>query len=208
MLANWILVEASSRAAFNEAQQRWSHLVQFDGFIAQVGGWVESFPAKAGILAIWRDFTSYRQSLETDHNELANQAGEAYGRIESSIASVIMQISEPDPRRLGESAHWLRISDVTLQPNSSPIFVARQTEIWNPVLRSAEGMLGALICRFDRNRDRFLGVTFWRDRAALGHFQEVIFPDISKQAGMETYMKSLVSYHFALESPWRLVKAA
>jgi heme-degrading monooxygenase HmoA len=208
MLANWILAEASNRAAFNEAQKRWSDLVQFDGFIAQVGGWVESFPATAGILAVWRDFSAYRQSLETDHDELANQPRKTDMRIETSIANVIMQISQLDPRRLAESAQCLRISDATLQPNSSPIFVARQMETWNPALRSADGMLGALICRVDRNRDRFLGATFWRDRAALENFQQAIFPEISKQASTETYMKSLVSYHFTLEPSWSVVKPA
>ena len=208
MLANWILIEVSDRAAFDEAQERCSDLAQFEGFIAQVGGWIDSFPAKAGILAIWRDFSAYRRSLETDHNELANQPKQIVGRIETSIASVIMQISQSDPRHLAESAQCLRVSDAILQANSSPIFVARQMETWNPALRSTDGMLGALICRADRNRDRFIAATFWRDRAALENFQQTIFPKVSQQAGTDAYMKSLVSYHFVLERSWSVVKPA
>ena len=206
MLAKWIVVDASNRAAFDEAQKRWSDLVEYDGFIVQVGGWVDTFPAKAGIIGFWRNFSAYRQFMETGHLELALQQKEISERIEITIASVIMQINQPDPCLLAGSAGCLRVSDATLQPNSSPIFIARQMEIWNPVLRSADGMLGALVCRVDGNRDRFLAASFWRDRAALENFQTTVFPATSKEAGMEIYMKSLVSYHFALDPAWRVVK--
>jgi heme-degrading monooxygenase HmoA len=208
MLAKWIVVDASNRAAFDEAQKRWSDLVENDGFIVQVGGWVESFPAKAAIIALWRNFGAYRQFIETGHAELASEQKEIFERIEITVAGVIMHINQLDPRLLAGSAQFLRVSDATLQPNSSPIFVARQLEIWNPALRSADGMLGALVCRVDGNHDRFLAASFWRDRAALENFQATIFPATSKQADMETYMKSLVIYHFALEPAWRVVKPA
>jgi hypothetical protein len=207
MLAKWIAVDASNRAAFDEAQKRWSDLVEHEGFIVQVGGWVDTFPAKAGILGLWRNFGAYRRFMETGHAELALQQKEICEHIEITVAGVIMQINQSDPRLLAGSAECLRVSDVTLQPNCSPIFVARQMEIWNPALRSADGMLGALICHVDGNRDRFLGASFWRDRAALENFQATVFPATSKQADMETYMKSLVSYHFALEPAWRVAKA-
>jgi len=76
-----------------------------------------------------------------------------------------MSISQPDPSLLVESAQCLRISDATWQSDSSPIFVARQMHIWNPALQAAAGMLGALICRGDRNPNRFLTASFRRDRA-------------------------------------------
>ena len=207
MLAKWIVVDASNRAAFDEAQKRWSDLVKYDGFIVQLGGWVDSFPAKAGILSFWHDFGAYRQFMETGHAEVAQQQRETFEHIETAIASVIMRINQPDPRLLAESAQCLRVSDATLQPNSSPIFVARQLEIWNPILQSADGMLGALVCRVDANRDRFLAASFWRDRPALENFQETIFPGTSERAGTETYMKSLIPYHFTLEQTW-VVKPA
>jgi heme-degrading monooxygenase HmoA len=208
MLAKWIVVDASNRAAFDEAQKRWSELVQCEGFLVQMGGWLDTFPAKAGILAFWRDFGAYRQFMETGQAKLAHQQAKISERIETTIASVIMRISQPDPRLLAGSAYCLRVSDATLQPNSSPIFVARQLQIWNPALQSADGMCGALVCRVDGNRDRFLAASFWRDRAALENFQAAIFPATRAQAGMETYMKSLVSYHFALEPSWRVVTPA
>ena len=199
MLAKWIAVDASNRAAFDEAQKRWSNLVEYDGFVVQVGGWIDTFSAKAGIFGLWRNLSAYLQFMETGHAEIARQQKEISERIEITIASVIMHIKQPNPGLLAESAECLRVSDVTLQPNSSPIFVARQMEIWNPALGSADGMLGALICRVDGNRDRFLAVSFWRDRAALENFQATVFPATSEQAGTEEYMKSLVIYHFALE---------
>ena len=208
MLAKWIVVDASNRAAFDETQKRWSELVEYDGFIVQVGGWVDTFPAKAGILGLWRNLSVYRQFMETGHAEIAPQQKEICERIEITIASVIMYINQPDPQLLAGSAECLRVSDVTLQPNSSPIFVARQMEIWNPALGSADGMLGALICRVDGNRDRFLAASFWHNRAALENFQATIFPATSEQAGTEEYMKSLVSYHSVLEPAWRVVKPA
>src|SRR6516225_7536719 len=102
MLAKWIVVDASNRAAFDEAQKRWSDLVKYDGFLVQVGGWVDSFPAKAGILAFWRDFGAYRQFMETGHTELAHQQRETLEHIETAIAGVIMRINQADPRLLAE----------------------------------------------------------------------------------------------------------
>jgi heme-degrading monooxygenase HmoA len=207
MLAKWIAVDTQNRVAFDDAQKRWSDLVEYDGFIAQVGGWVDTFAARAGILGLWRNFAAYRQFMETGHGEMPLHQKELCEHIDIAIAGVIMHINQPDPQLLAASAEYLRVSDVTLQPNSSPIFVARQLAVWNPALGSAEGMLGALVCRVDGNRDRFLAASFWRDRAALENFQATVFPATSKEADTESYMKSLASYHFALEPAWRVVKA-
>ena len=87
MLAKWIVAEASNRAAFDEAQRRWAELLKHDGFIVQMGGWLESFSSKAGIFAAWRDFGAYRRFMESGHDELANQQRESYERIETSVAS-------------------------------------------------------------------------------------------------------------------------
>ena len=126
MLAKWIVVDASNRAAFDDAQKRWSALVENDGFIVQVGGWVDSFPTKAAIIGLWSNFGAYRQFMETGHDQLAPQQEEIFERVEITVASVIMHINQQDPRLLASSAEGLRVSDVTLQRNSSPIFVARQ----------------------------------------------------------------------------------
>ena len=207
MLVKWIVAEASDRAAFDQAQRRWAELIRYDGFMGQVGGWLDPFPAKAGILAVWRDPGTYRRFMETDHDDLTKPQSETYARIETSVATVIMRIGESDPRFLVESAGCVRVTDATLEPDSSPIFVARQMQIWNPALEGADGMLGALICRLDHSPDRFLAASFWRDRPALENFQQTIFPATSKQADMESYMKAMVICHFSPEPSWRIVKS-
>jgi heme-degrading monooxygenase HmoA len=208
MLAKWIVAEASNRAAFDEAQSRWCGLAGYEGFLVQVGGWLESSTMKAGVLVVWRDFGAYRGFIESGHDELAAGQQDTFQRIQISVASVIMRINQSDPRILAETAEVVRVSDATLEPNNSPIFVARQMEIWNPVLASADGMLGALICRVDGNRDRFLAASFWRNRGALENFEQTIFPATRKRAGMQPYIKELIVYHFDLERSWHVVKRA
>jgi Domain of unknown function (DUF4937 len=208
MLAKWIVAEASNRAAFDEAQRLWRKLIGYEGFIVQVGGWLESSTTKAGVLEVWRDFGAYRGFIESGHDELAAGQGDTFDRIDVSVASVIMKINQSDPRVLAETAAVVRVSDATLEANSSPIFVARQMEIWNPVLESADGMLGALICRVDGNRDRFLAASFWRNPGALENFEQTIFPATRKLAGMQPYIKSLVICHFNLERSWQVMKGA
>jgi heme-degrading monooxygenase HmoA len=206
MLAKWIVAEASNRAAFDEAQRQWCKLVGDEGLIIQVGGWLESSTTKAGVLTVWRDFGAYRGFVESGHDELAAEQRDTFQQIDVIVASVIMRINQTDPRVLAETAEVVRVSDATLEANSSPIFVARQMEIWNPVLESADGMLGALICRVDGNRDRFLAASFWRNHAALENFEQTIFPATRKRAGMQPYIKSLVVYHFSLERSWQVMK--
>jgi heme-degrading monooxygenase HmoA len=208
MLAKWIVAEASNRAAFDEAQRQRCKLVGYEGFIIQVGGWLESSTTKAGVLTVWRDFGAYRGFVESGQDELAALQRDTFEQIGVIVASVIMRINQTDPRVLAETAEVVRVSDATLEANSSPIFVARQMEIWNPVLGSADGMLGALICRVDGNRDRFLAASFWRNRGALENFEQTIFPATRKRAGMQPYIKSLVVYHFSLERSWQVMKRA
>jgi hypothetical protein len=85
MLVKWIVAEASDRAAFDQAQRRWAELIRYDGFMGQVGGWIHPFPAKAGILAVWRDPGTYRRFMETDHDDLTKPQSETYARIETSV---------------------------------------------------------------------------------------------------------------------------
>jgi len=206
MLAKWIVADASNRAAFDEAQREWAEQANYEGFYAQMGGWIEPPTLNAGVLAIWRDFRAYREFMERDHDEVPDAQQETLHRISIVVASVIMRINQSDPRVLAETAEVVRVSDVTLEANSSPIFVARQMQIWNPALASADGMLGALICRADGNRDRFLAASFWRDRSALEAFRQELYPAISKRAGTETYIKTMIAYHFCLERPWLIMK--
>jgi hypothetical protein len=102
-------------------------------------------------------------------------------------------------------ATFLRVSDVTLRPDFSPIFMASQMQIWFPALASSPGMVGALLSRITGHKERFLLATCWRDAASCDIFRHEIYPALYDRAKPGVYIQQLTIYFVPLESDWTVV---
>jgi heme-degrading monooxygenase HmoA len=198
MLASWIVaaMPESDRARFSNAQEKSATPIDCDGFIAEIAGWVDSSPRKAVILGLWRDRSSYQRRMQLEHDTFAASKSEH----PILLASVIMKINESDPRILAAEAKLLRVSDARLRPACSPIFIARQVETWNPAFQTAHGMMGALLCHVDGERDRYLNASFWRTREDMDDFEQRLIPAVSEQVGLKEYIETVIAYHVRLDS--------
>ena len=207
MLIKWIVAEVSKekRESFSRAQRSRTDLRVFKGFVSQVGGWVQQSAGQAVILACWRDTSSYDAFTQNQHDAPAAKETGAYQAAETLLGSVITTINERDPSAIFAQATFLRVSDVTLRPDFSPIFMAAQMQIWFPALASSPGMVGALWSRITGHKERFLLATCWRDAASCDIFRHEIYPALKDRAKPDVYIQQLTIYFVPLESDWTVV---
>jgi len=194
------------RTKFTESQASvWSGLQSVPGFIAQIGGWESDRPNSAVIVAYWKNERFYSDFMREQYDSLADRQRDAYSALRVDTGHVILTIKEADPRVAIAEAGLVRISDLTLRPDSSPLFLAMQFDIWRPGLISSGGMIGNTLSRLGRLPDRFASTTFWRSRDALRGFLETVYPALSVQAKLKEHLEEMVSYHVPLEPSWSII---
>jgi heme-degrading monooxygenase HmoA len=199
-------VPSSLRAEFTASQTAaWSGLGSVPGFLAQGGGWETNHPDWAIVIAYWKNEQSYADFMRQQHDSFADQQRETYSQLQVYSGHVIMNMKEADPRILMNEAEIVRVTDLTLLPDSSPMFLAMQFDVWRPALAGASGILGNTVARLARLPDRFASTTFWRSTDALRNFLENLYPALSAQANLEKHIKERVSYHARLEPSWRVL---
>jgi heme-degrading monooxygenase HmoA len=191
------------RYKFTECQATaWSGLKSVPGFLAQVGGWESDRPDSAIIIAYWKNEQSYADFMQRHHDSFADRQRDTYSALRVNTGHVIMTMKEADPRVAIAGAGLVRVSDLTLRPDSSPLFLAMQFDIWRPGLISSGGMLGNTLSRLGRLPDRFASTTFWKSSDALRSYLETVYPALSIQAKLKDHLNELVSYHIPLEPSW------
>jgi heme-degrading monooxygenase HmoA len=196
------------RTKFSESQaSAWSGLESVPGFIAQIGGWESDHPNSAVIIAYWKNEQLYSDFMREQYDALADCQRNTYSGLQVDTGHVIMTMKETDPRVAIARAGMVRISDITLRPDSSPLFLAMQFDIWRPTLVSSGGMIGSTLSRLGRLPDRFASTTFWRDREALRNFLETVYPALSVQAKLKEHLEEMISYHILLEPSWNVLAA-
>jgi heme-degrading monooxygenase HmoA len=194
------------RAQFSESQAAvWSGLESIPGFLAQIGGWEMARQSCAIVVTYWQNEKFYSEFMQQQHDSFADRQRDMYSPLQVSTGHVIMTIKETDPRVAIAEAGLVRISDLTLRPDSSPLFLAMQFDIWRPGLVSSGGMLGSTLSRLGRLPDRFASATFWRTSDALRAYLETVYPALSVQAKLKEHLEEMISYHVPLEPSWSVL---
>jgi heme-degrading monooxygenase HmoA len=193
-------------AQFSQGQaSAWRGLESVPGFVAQIGGWVDGQPDSAVIVGYWKSEQLHADFMREQHDSFANRQRDTYSVLRVHTGHVILTIKESDPRVAIAEAGIVRVSDITLRQDSSPLFLAMQFDIWRPGLVSSGGMLGNTLSRLGRLPDRFASTTFWRSSDALQNFLETVYPVLSAQAKLKDHVGEMVSYHVLLEPSWSVV---
>jgi len=194
------------RTKFSASQaSAWSGLDSVPGFLAQVGGWEIQEESLAVIVAYWKNEQLYADFMRQQHDSFADHQRETYSALKVHTGHVIMTIKETDPRVAIAEAGVVRVSDLILRADSSPLFLAMQFDVWRPGLVSSGGMLGNTVSRLGRLPDRFASATFWRNSDALQNFLETTYPALSAQAKLKDHVEEMVAYHARLEPSWRVL---
>jgi heme-degrading monooxygenase HmoA len=201
-----VTVPEDLRAKFTASQaDAWKGLDSVPGFLAQVGGWEMQEESRAVIVAYWKNEQLYSDFMRQQHDSFADLQSETYSGLEVHTGHVIMTIKETDPRVAIAEAGIVRVSDLILRADSSPLFLAMQFDVWRPGLITSGGMLGNTVSRLGRLPDRFASATFWRDSDALQNFLETTYAALSAQAKLKDHVEEMVTYHVRLEPSWRVL---
>src|SRR5258708_14737575 len=161
------------RAKFSESQaSAWGGLESVPGFVAQIGGWVDDRPDSAAIVAYWKSEKFYSDFMREQHDSYANRQRDTYSALRVHAGHVILTMKETDPRVAIAKAGLVRVSDITLRRDSSPLFLAMQFDIWRPGLVSSGGLLGHTPSPFGRLPAPLPRTTLLRDRAPLSHYPQ------------------------------------
>jgi heme-degrading monooxygenase HmoA len=193
-------------AKFSEGQaSAWSGLESVPGFVAQIGGWDNDRPDSAVIVAYWKNEQLYSDFMRGQHDSFVDRQRDTYSALRVDAGHVIMTMRETDPRVAIAGAGIVRVSDLTLRTDSSPLFLAMQFDIWRPGLVASGGMLGNTLSRLGRLPDRFASTTFWKSSDALRTYLETVYPALSVQAKLKDHIEEMASYHIPLEPSWSVL---
>jgi heme-degrading monooxygenase HmoA len=194
------------RTKFSQSQASvWRGLELVPGFLAQIGGWDNGRPDSAVILTYWKNEQFYSDFMRQQHDWFADRQRDIYSALRVSTGHVILTMKERDPRIAIAEAGIFRVADVTLRPDSSPLFLAVQFDIWRPGLISSDEMLANTLSRLGRLPDRFASVTFWTSSDALRNFLETVYPVLSAQAKLKDHIDEMVTYHVTPDPSWKVL---
>src|SRR5258708_19804902 len=151
------------RAKFSESQaSAWGGLESVPGFMAQIGGWVDDRPDSAAIVAYWKSEKFYSDFMREQHDSYANRQRDTYSALRVHTGHVILTMKEADPRVAIAKAGHLRVSDITLRRDSSPLFLAMQFDFCRPGLVSRTRILRNTLSPFLPLPHPFANTPFWR----------------------------------------------
>src|SRR5260370_10481563 len=164
------------RAKCTESQaSAWGGLESAPGFVARIGGWVDDRPDSAAIVAYWKSEKFYSDFMREQHDSYANRQRDTYSALRVHAGHVILTMKETDPRVAIAKAGLVRVSDITLRRDSSPLFLAMQFDIWRPGLVSSGGIGGETLSRLGRLSDYFSPTTLLGSAGALPNFPDTLF---------------------------------
>lgn len=134
MLIKWIVcqVPETQKRAFSQAQSAWKAIKNDDGFYGQWGGWNYHRPTEAGILALWRDSSSYDAFMSHVHDSifLAVKQEPTYENLSVTLLECVSSISgEREDIRQALSGRWIRVSDYRLRPERVESFLSAQRSV-------------------------------------------------------------------------------
>ncbi len=96
----------------------------------------------------------------------------------------------------------LRVAQCDVYPNRQSHFVCMQQETWNPGLARHENMLGGLFARSATDANRFLSVTWWRDRETHDAYVADTLPGLREAATLDQDSRHLDAKSIALDPSW------
>lgn len=201
-------VRAGQRERFSSGQVHWQLLQHLDGFLGQTGGWPEEDDFMAVIVGLWRDADSYERFMANAHDGLFEGSGQKGSYAESSIQLFEQRLDwTGEAGNLGEGVaygKYLRIALCEVFPHRQAHFEQVQRDVWIPGMAQARGMLAGLFSISRTARDRYLVVTFWRDRLDHERYLRGHFRELRQRAEVELDVANLTGLRVPVEEAWRV----
>ena len=210
MLFKWMVCQVTNfnRNAFSNAQQHWSSIASVPGFFSQFGGWDLKNPGKACIMGIWDKHSSYQNFMNMIHDGIVekNQQEKTYESLKVSFYREVISIpsNEKTAENPIQNGSLIRIAECTIKPNRTDHFTKTQIDVWNPGMAQVDGMLGGYFCKNTNQENRYLVMSFWRDKQSHQNYIDLYFRELRERSGVEEDVESLLGRLIELEPQWNV----
>ncbi|MFQ3543107.1 YdbC family protein [Halobacillus rhizosphaerae] len=204
-------VHEHKKPLFSRAQEEWKEILPTAGFLGQLGGWSLSDPFTANIFAFWEEEASYESFMNEAHDRIYHNSGQenTYFSIDTELFQVEQDLLKgmSGLRSLIQKARYIRTAFTQVKENRINHFLDMQRNVWNPGMKRAEGMIGGVVCRSQRDFQSFLIFTGWENHLYHQMYRLHLFPHLKHKAAPQQDVNHLSGESFPVEEGWRVVSS-
>lgn len=194
-------VEEEKKELFSNAQGKWRDIRHLDGFHGQFGGWYED---EACVFTLWEDRSTYQSFMNGAHDTIylnSNQE-DTFLSCEIELFQTLYDITDTHLKDVVTEGSFVRVAICDVKVEKEKYFLHKQETIWNKGMEKAKGMLGGVVGKSLKNKNRYIVLTYWKDEQTHQHYVEEIFPDLYKLANIHEDIEEIKGKQAVCKEEW------
>ncbi|KAA0803352.1 DUF4937 domain-containing protein [Bacillus sp. JAS102] len=194
-------VEEEKKELFSKAQEKWQDIQYLDGFHGQFGGWHED---EACVFTLWEDKSAYQTFMNGAHDTIyinSNQE-DTFLSCEIELFQTLYDIAEVPLKDVVTEGSFVRVAVCDVKEEKQKQFLHKQETILNKGMEKAKGMLGGVVAKSVKNKNRYIVLTYWKDEITHQHYVEEIFPELYKLANIHEDIEDIRGKEAVCKEEW------
>lgn len=194
-------MEEEKKELFSKAQEQWRDIQHLDGFHGQFGGWNED---EACVFTLWEDKSAYQSFMNSAHDTIyinSNQE-DTFLSCEIELFQTLYDITDTSLKYVVTEGSFVRAAICDVKLEKEKYFLHKQETIWNKGMEKAKGILGGVVAKSLKNKNRYIVLTYWKDEIAHQHYVEEIFPELYKLASIHEDIEDIRGKEAVCKEKW------
>ncbi|MDA1545901.1 MULTISPECIES: YdbC family protein [Bacillus] len=194
-------VEEEKKELFSKAQEKWQDIQYLDGFHGQFGGWHED---EACVFTLWEDKSAYQSFMNGAHDTIyinSNQE-DTFLSCEIELFQTLYDITDTRLKYVVTEGSFVRAAICDVKVEKEKYFLHKQETIWNKGMEKTRGMLGGVVAKSLKNKNRYIVLTYWKDEITHQHYVEEIFPELYKLANIHEDIEDIRGKEAVCKEEW------
>jgi len=194
-------VEEEKKELFSKAQEQWRDIQHLDGFHGQFGGWHED---EACVFTLWEDKSAYQSFMNGAHDTIyinSNQE-DTFLSCEIELFQTLYDITDTSLKYVVTEGSFVRAAICDVKLEKEKYFLHKQETIWNKGMEKAKGILGGVVAKSLKNKNRYIVLTYWKDEKTHQHYVEEMFPDLYKLANIHEDIEEIKGKQAVCKEEW------
>ncbi|ATI52701.1 MULTISPECIES: YdbC family protein [Bacillus cereus group] len=194
-------VEEEKKELFSKAQEKWQDIQYLDGFHGQFGGWHED---EACVFTLWEDKSAYQSFMNGAHDTIyinSNQE-DTFLSCEIELFQTLYDITDTRLKYVVIEGSFVRAAICDVKVKKEKYFLHKQETIWNKGMEKTRGMLGGVVAKSLKNKNRYIVLTYWKDEITHQHYVEEIFPELYKLANIHEDIEDIRGKEAVCKEEW------
>ncbi|TXR84877.1 MULTISPECIES: YdbC family protein [Bacillus cereus group] len=194
-------VGEEKKELFSKAQEKWQDIQYLDGFHGQFGGWHED---EACVFTLWEDKSAYQSFMNGAHDTIyinSNQE-DTFLSCEIELFQTLYDITDTRLKYVVTEGSFVRAAICDVKVEKEKYFLHKQETIWNKGMEKTRGMLGGVVAKSLKNKNRYIVLTYWKDEITHQHYVEEIFPELYKLANIHEDIEDIRGKEAVCKEEW------